>query len=198
MAHQNLAWSLEHLDEFSEVAALALYLLTAPILGRAGVGPWPAATAEHALAALLEEVLIDWLPTFALTDAFQHWVYAEAPAGVSVNEINATWAALTARFTPWVDWSGLEAERDAGWQRAWSPFLQPFYDLTYALAMVGALGVWRAARDDWDAAWQRYRTALTLGATRSLPELYAAAGAAWPFDRAAVGEVVALLEATLA
>jgi oligoendopeptidase F len=198
MANQELVWSLEHPDEFSEVAAFALYLLAAPALGRPGVGPWPAATAERALAALLEEVLLDWLPTFALTDAFQHWAYAEAPAEVGADEVDAVWSALTARFTPWVDWSGLEAERGAGWQRAWSPFLQPFYDLTYALAMVGALGVWRAAQADWTAAWRRYRAALALGATRPLPELYAAAGAGWPFERAALRETVALLEAAVA
>jgi oligoendopeptidase F len=198
MAHQELIWSLEHPDEFSEVAALALYLLAAPTLGRSGVGPWPAATAERSLLAFLEEVLLDWLPTFALNDAFQHWAYAEAPVGVGAGEADAAWVALTSRFTPWVDWSGLEAAHGASWQRAWSPFLQPFYDLNYALAIVGALGVWRSAQADWEAAWRRFRGALTLGATRPLPELYAAAGAGWPFDGATLRATVALLEARLA
>ena len=63
--------------------------------------------------------------------------------------------------------------------------------------MVGALQVWRAAQLDRAGAWYRYRTALALGSTRSLPELFAAVGARWPFDRAALREVVALLEGPL-
>ena len=76
-----LAWDLEHPDEFSELAAFALYFQAAPLLGRPGVGPWPAATAAGALADFLEETLIATLPAFTLADAFQHWAYAEAPAG---------------------------------------------------------------------------------------------------------------------
>ena len=63
--------------------------------------------------------------------------------------------------------------------------------------MVGALQVWRAAQLDRACAWYRYRTALALGSTRALPELFAAVGARWPFDRAALREVVALLEGPL-
>jgi len=198
MANQRLVWSLEHPDEFSEVASFTLYLIAAPVLGWPGVGPWPARTAEGALAGLLEEVLLDWLPTFARADAFQHWVYAEAPADVRVAEVDAVWAELTARFAPWVDWTGLEAEQNASWHRAWSPFLQPFYDLTYAIAMVGALGIWRAAQSDPAHAWERYRAALALGSTRRLPDLYAAAGAGWPFAPRALHRVVDLIEATVA
>ena len=192
-----LAWDLEHPDEFSELAAFALYFQAAPLLGRPGVGPWPPAAAADALAAFLEETLIATLPALTLADAFQHWAYAEAPAAAGAAEADAAWRALTARYTPWVDWSGLEPVRGAGWQRGWSLFLQPFYDLTYVVAMVGALQVWHAARRDGAGAWRRYRAALALGGTRPLPELFAAVGARWPFHRAALQEVVGLLEATL-
>jgi len=39
---------------------------------------------------------------------------------------------------------------------------------------------------------------LALGGTRSLPELYAAAGAHFAFDTATVGDAIDLIERTLA
>ncbi len=44
----------------------------------------------------------------------------------------------------------------------------------------------------------RYRDALALGATRPLPEIYAAAGASLVFDAQPMAELVALVESRLA
>jgi len=43
-----------------------------------------------------------------------------------------------------------------------------------------------------------YRQALALGYTRTLPELFAAAGAQFAFDRETVGELMALVRGRLA
>jgi len=45
---------------------------------------------------------------------------------------------------------------------------------------------------------RRYRSALALGATRRLPELFAAAGARLVFDAAGMGELVESVEEELA
>jgi oligoendopeptidase F len=42
-----LAWDLEHPDEFSELAAYALYFQAAPQQGRPGAGPWSEATGRR-------------------------------------------------------------------------------------------------------------------------------------------------------
>ena len=173
-----LAWDLEHPDEFSELAAFALYFQVAPLLGRPGVGPWPAATAAGALADFLEETLIATLPAFDHGGRLPALGLRHGPGRAGPADADGAWRALTARFMPWVDWSGLEAARDAGWQRCWSLFLQPFYDLVYVVATAGALQVWQGAQRDREAAWGRYRTALSLGSTRALPDLFAAVGRA--------------------
>jgi oligoendopeptidase F len=58
--------------------------------------------------------------------------------------------------------------------------------------------VWRNALADQAGAVASYRRGLALGYTQSLPELFAAAGARFAFDRATVGELMALVGERLA
>ena len=74
--------------------------------------------------------------------------------------------------------AGWRAERIARWYRQLHIFLYPFYYIEYGIAQLGALQVWRNSLQRSGAAVAAYRRALALGATRPLPELYAAAGAA--------------------
>ncbi|MBZ0286890.1 MAG: M3 family oligoendopeptidase, partial [Anaerolineae bacterium] len=67
----------------------------------------------------------------------------------------------------------------------------------YGLAQLGAVMVWKNALADQAAAVKNYRKALSLGYTRSLPELFRAAGARFAFDAAALREAVDLLEGKL-
>jgi oligoendopeptidase F len=62
---------------------------------------------------------------------------------------------------------------------------------------VGALQVWRNSLADHAGAVAAYRRALALGGNRTLPELFAAAGAEFRFDTAMLTEVVALVEQTI-
>lgn len=197
MRHTTLQWHLEHPDEFSEVASYGLYHLAAPYLGSDLGGPLAPADAARSHARFVEGIITRDLPAFARGDAFQHWVYAHAPEDVRPEDLDAKWIELSDRFIPWIDWAGLGAERAAGWHRAWSLFTQPFYEIAYALALLGSLHVWRNARADRAGAWRRYRAALSLGNTRPLPELYAVAGAHLPFDRGVVRETVRSVESWL-
>lgn len=190
MSHTTLQWHLEPSDEFSELAAFGLYHLAAPFLGSDHGGPLTPAAAARSQARFIEEIITRYLPAFALGDAFQHWVYAAAPEGVRPDDLHAKWRELMARFTPWIDWTGLEVPGAAGWQRQWSPFQQPFYDIAYALSLLGSLHVWRNAQADPAVAWRRYRSALSLGNTRPLPDLFSAAGASLPFRREVVRETI--------
>ncbi|GHO63284.1 hypothetical protein KSC_021760 [Ktedonobacter sp. SOSP1-52] len=79
---------------------------------------------------------------------------------------------------------------ERNWQQTLHFFVVPFYYIEYAFAMIGALQVWRNYLHDPQSAIQRYRHALSFGATRPLPELYAAAGAKFTFDTATLQDVV--------
>jgi oligoendopeptidase F len=62
---------------------------------------------------------------------------------------------------------------------------------------LGAVQVWRNALQDQAASLANYRRALSLGGTKSLPELYQAAGAQFAFDAQTLREAVDLIEITI-
>src|SRR6185436_11162845 len=140
---------------------------------------------------------IKFLPVVALNDAFQNWIYGEAPEDIRPDDLDAKWLELSTRFWPDIDGTGLEAERGPGWQRALFLFDRPFYIIGYGLAHFGALDIWRKSQADWASAWQAYKSALTLGNSRPLAELYAAAGSRLPFNREIVREVASFITSHL-
>lgn len=82
-----------------------------------------------------------------------------------------------------------------GWWRDQSHILvDPLYYIDYGVAMVGACQVWANSMKEKAAAVSAYRQALALGGTKSLPELYRAAGARFAFDADTLAEVVDLVE----
>jgi oligoendopeptidase F len=75
--------------------------------------------------------------------------------------------------------------------------MYPFYYIEYGIAQLGALQIWRNSLTDPAGAVARYREALSLGAVRSLPEMYRTAGARLIFDAGPIGELVELVEAQI-
>ncbi len=193
LARRELFWDWNYPDEMAEFAAISMQRLTEPYLGRDRGGVLAPEDAARMRLRTLDEVATKWLPTIALEDAFQHWLYAEAPEDVGTAELDAKWAELSSRYEPWVDWRGLEAEHSLGWRRSGALPRTPFYMISYGLAHLGALQVARAARADLDSAWRRYEAALACGNSRPLAELYEMAGVRLPFDRDVVREVVTFL-----
>jgi oligoendopeptidase F len=177
--------------EAAELASMSMELLAAPYLALPD-GYYPPERASAARLEHLEDVLLA-LPHIASVDAFQAWIYTD-PAGADAAARDAQWLAVRARFEPGVDWAGLERERVARWYRQLHIFELPFYYIEYGIAQLGALQVWRNARRDQAEAVRRYKAALALGGTRSLPEIYAAAGARLVFDAPTMRELVTLVE----
>ncbi|HEX6386081.1 MAG TPA: M3 family oligoendopeptidase [Anaerolineae bacterium] len=184
--------------EFAEVASMAMELLAAPYLA-AGEGGYYADTADAARhrANHLQRIITFW-PYMAVVDAFQHWAYQNPEAALNPDNCDACWSELWQRFIPAIEWSGLEAEMMTGWQRKLHIFRFPFYYVEYGMAQVGAIQVWRNALSDQAEAVFRYRQALALGGTLSLPQLYQAAGGRFSFDVPTMQAAVSLLEETIA
>lgn len=182
--------------EFSEVASMAMELLSAPYLEEREGGFYAPEDANRARAEHLEKVLLFW-PYMAVVDAFQHWVYTHPGKASDPEHCDEQWAALWDRFHPTVDWRGQDDARETGWHRKLHIHRYPFYYIEYGLAQLGSVQVWRNALQDQSAAVDRYRQALALGGTAPLPELYRAAGARLAFDAGTLGEAVALIEDTL-
>ena len=125
---------------------------------------------EHQL-----ERVITVFPWIATIDKFQHWVY-ENP-NHSVEERTEKWFEIMSEFTPKaLDTTGLETFRKIGWQRQLHLFEVPFYYIEYGIAQLGAIGLWMQYKKDPQQALQHYINALSLGGTKTLPQLYDAAG----------------------
>ncbi len=186
-----LIWQRHPGAESAELASMSMELLAGPHLAR----PTGYYAPEQALSARLEhlEDLLAALAHIASVDAFQSWIYTH-PDGGDAAARDSAWLSIRRRFDPGIDWQGLEQERVARWYRQLHIFLYPFYYIEYAIAQIGALQVWRRSRHDPGEAVAAYRRFLALGATRSLPELYRAAGVTLAFDVATLAELVAVVE----
>ncbi|MEO6645939.1 MAG: M3 family oligoendopeptidase [Chitinophagaceae bacterium] len=125
---------------------------------------------EHQL-----ERVITIFPWIAIIDKFQHWVY-ENPAH-SLEERGDKWMEILTEFSSAsIDWSGLDEFRRFSWQRQLHLFEVPFYYIEYGIAQLGAIGMWKQFKENKESALDNYTRALSLGGTRTLPELYEAAG----------------------
>ena len=78
--------------------------------------------------------------------------------------------------SPVIDFTNLEEYRRYAWQRQLHLFEVPFYYIEYGIAQLGAIGLWKQYKNDPEAAINNYITALDMGGTRTLPELFKAAG----------------------
>ncbi len=182
--------------EFAEVASMAMELLAAPYLAERDGGFYSDEEAARARGEHLERSLLFW-PYMAVVDGFQHWAYTHPAAAAQPAECDAAWLDLWLRFHPHLDWSGFEDYVATGWHNKLHLYHVPFYYVEYGMAQLGAVQVWANALRDQQQAVADYRRALALGATVTLPELYAAAGGRFAFDAETLGDAVSLIERTL-
>lgn len=172
--------------EFCEVASMTMELFGAscldPFYGHL--------EADRSNRKLLEGIVLI-LPWIATVDAFQHWIYGNP--GHSHDDRRAAWRDLIERFGGIVDWSGYEDARDHSWHRQLHIFLYPFYYIEYGIAQLGALQLWRRGLTDRAGAVAAYRSALALGGSKPLPELFEAAGTRFGFDEALIAPLMATI-----
>jgi len=184
-------WQRRTGHEAAELASMSMELLAMPYL----VTPDGYYSPEQARVAWLEhlEDVLASLIHIASVDAFQAWIYTH-PDGADRDARDAKWLDIRAEFEQGVDWTGLEDQRISRWYRQLHIFELPFYYIEYGIAQLGALQVFRNAVRDPAEAVANYKRFLALGGTRSLPDLYAAAGVQLVFDAETMAELVAFVE----
>jgi oligoendopeptidase F len=96
-----------------------------------------------------------------------------------------------------MDVSGLEDYRRFAWQRQLHLFEVPFYYIEYGIAQLGAIGLWKQFKEDKDKAVHNYLNALKLGGTRTLPELFEAAGLQFNFSPDYISELMLFVQGEL-
>jgi oligoendopeptidase F len=167
----------EYPMEIAEVASMAMELMS--------MDEWETFFADaedlkRAKEHQLERV-ITIFPWIAVIDKFQHWIY-ENPTHTE-GERTATWNEILKEFQDEViDYSGLETYRSNSWQRQLHLFEVPFYYIEYGIAQLGAIGMWMQFKENREQAMDNYCSALALGGTKTLPQLFETAGLKFDFS----------------
>lgn len=175
--HLELSGFKEYPMEIAEVASMAMELFS--------MDHWEtffenADDLQRAKIHQLERV-ITIFPWIAIIDKFQHWIYAH-PSHTH-DERTTAWKNILAEFSEGViDYSGVENYRANAWQRQLHLFEVPFYYIEYGIAQLGAVGMWMQYKNNKQNALQNYCNALSLGGTKTLPELYKTAGLEFDFS----------------
>jgi len=135
------------------------------------------------------ERVITIFPWIAIVDKFQHWIY-EHP--IHSNEERTTeWNKILTEFSDTVvDYSGLENFRSNLWQKQLHLFEVPFYYIEYGIAQLGAIGMWKQFKLNKEEALNNYCNALSLGGTKTLPQLFETAGLKFDFSPNTIKELM--------
>lgn len=142
------------------------------------------------------ERVITIFPWIAAIDKFQHWVY-ENPNHTEAERAN-NWLKIIDEFSsPVIDFSGMEEYRKYSWQRQLHLYEVPFYYIEYGIAQLGAIGLWKQFKQNKEAALKNYTTALSLGGTKPLPDLFKTAGLSFNFSPSPISELMLFVKKEL-
>ncbi|MCB9081911.1 MAG: M3 family oligoendopeptidase [Lewinellaceae bacterium] len=171
-------------SEISELAAMSMELLTMDYWDTF----FPGKDDLRRARMYQLEMVLKVLPWIATIDKFQHWVYTHP--NHSREERKEAWMTILRSFlSPLVDYSGLDHYLEYLWHKQLHIFEVPFYYIEYGFAQLGAIAIWRRFREEGATAVQDYIGALQLGHTRSVADVYAAAGIRFDFSQEYVGKI---------
>jgi oligoendopeptidase F len=176
--------------EFAETASMSMELLGLENVATVYGEEVAQRTKRHHLEGLLR--ILPWIATI---DAFQHWIYANPNHDSAARETE--WLKIMDRFEPDIDYSGLEDTRANRWTGQSHLFSHAFYYIEYGIAQIAALQVWQSYRRNPSDTIKAYRHALSLGGSRALPELFAAAGVKFEVSTSMLGALVEDIETVI-
>ena len=143
----------------------------------------------------LENVL-KVLPWIATVDKFQHWIYTNPDHKREARR--EFWLSTLEDFSSKeIDTSGLNHYSEYLWHKQLHIFEVPFYYIEYGMAQLGAIAIWKRYREDPVKSINDYITALKLGYSKPVGEIYKTAGIEFKFSRDYVAELGAFVKEEL-
>jgi oligoendopeptidase F len=180
-------------SEVCELASMSMELITMDAWDEFYPNPDDLRRAKH---DQLERVIMG-LPWIACVDQFQHWLYENH--GHTAEQREEAWRTIFGRFeSKLVDWSGYEDIYGFAWQKQLHIFEVPFYYIEYGMAQLGAVALWREYRQDPAKAIANYETALKLGYSKPIGEIFKAAGIRFDFSGDYIHELITFLKKEMA
>ncbi|MCP3032918.1 M3 family oligoendopeptidase [Halobacillus sp. A1] len=185
---QPLAYDRETPMESSELASMTMELFS--------IDQWDHFYSKEeqrqAKLDLLRDI-VTFLPGGIRVDQFQHWMY-ENPKHTKEERMEK-FAALSKELSSGVvDWSGYEDARRKEWLFILHIFEVPFYYVEYVIAQLGAVQMYKQYKEDPEGTLDRYKKALALGNTKSLADVYEAAGIRFDFSGEMIQELMDFLQ----
>ncbi|MBG9539227.1 M3 family oligoendopeptidase [Bacillus thuringiensis] len=140
--------------------------------------------------------IVKYLPQMLIVDQFQHWMY-ENP-NHTAKERNEKYLELRNTYqSNIVNIEGYENWVATGWLPVLHIFEIPFYYIEYAIAQLGALQMYKQYKENPKQALENYKKALSLGSSKSLTEVYEAAGIRFDFSGEIIKELMLFVEGEL-
>ena len=180
-------------SEVAELASMSLELLS---MAHWDVFFPDSQSLKRAKLEQLQDVL-KTLPWVATVDKFQHWIYTHPQH--TLQERQQAWVDIYQPFgIQEISWNGLESYRETLWHKQLHIFEVPFYYIEYGMAQLGAIAIWKHFTEQPKQALEQYLNALKLGYTKSIPEIYEAAGIQFDFSAAYVRQLADFIQGEMA
>lgn len=139
------------------------------------------------------ESVMDTLPWIAAIDKFQHWIYLNP--NHSLKDRYESWQNIMNDFgSQIINYDGLENNLKRRWQVQLHLYEVPFYYIEYGFAQLGAIAVWRNYKTNSKITVEKYKAALALGYTKSIPQIYETAGIKFDFSPDYIKELMAFVK----
>ncbi|HXH98951.1 MAG TPA: M3 family oligoendopeptidase [Sphingobacteriaceae bacterium] len=133
------------------------------------------------------------LPWVAVVDQFQHWIYTNPEH--TTDERTVAWKEIFARFGHnFTNWTEHPEASGNLWQKQLHIFEVPFYYIEYGIAQLGAIAVWKQYKENPELGIEKYLSALKLGYTRTIKEIYETAGIEFNFTASYVKELAEFIK----
>ncbi|MFD3449020.1 M3 family oligoendopeptidase [Microbacteriaceae bacterium 4G12] len=141
-------------------------------------------------------LMIQYLPIITVVDQFQHWMY-ENPNHTHMERREKFKELARTYDSSFVNWEGYESWLEIKWLSILHIFEVPFYYIEYAIAQIGALQMYKQYKENPKQTLMNYKQALSLGSTKSVKEVYEAAGIRFDFSAQTIQELMELVEKEL-
>jgi M3 family oligoendopeptidase len=130
-----------------------------------------------------------------VVDEFQHWVYENPNA--TPERRDQAWCDISDTYLPGVDFSGIEEYKYARWYAQGHIFGTPFYYIDYAIAQTAAMQIGMMDAEDHEKALETYIKLCEIGGTKSILNIFKAAGLRSPFDATTMRDLMNYAEKEL-
>lgn len=152
-----------------------------------GLGHYDVFYNEAGMSRAIESFYIDLLESlnrYIIIDAFEHWVYSNP--NHTVRQRDDYYRSLVDRFNVNDQWEGYEDYKCLGWYSSQLIAIMPFYIVSYAVAQIGAMKLYRLYLEKPEETISNLKKMLTLGFSKPLSDLYKVAGINFDFSMASI------------